>query len=553
MPSTGALVGRAAAFVLAVGMVGGCSSEGSSGQTTTTARAATTSTTVASTTTTTTIPGSDIPPIYQSAEEIVALLDGSPFACSDVEITRDGAVLALQFTGLVETADCEDGFSSNPELTGYHVLVFDSEPNRRSFAVGVLGWACMETPTFPYVYGPNWLLLPSDDRTPLEPVEQASELVSGTATAVDCRVFYDFPDDLDPSNPDMVWFRAATGEVEFPALSADLFPETPPVPLATGLSTSAPNDGVVVDGLLVAVGDGTLVVWQLPDPGAVDITGSVFDDWLRRIVAIPDGFVAVGFNRGAAISSYSTDGATWDTTELQGGGSATAVASGPVGLIAVGENDDPGPMLWRSADGRAWEVYDPADTTGTPLEVVVDFHEALRGLNDVVASERGYVVVNSTISQARIWFSEDLVTWSAAKDFDGSVHDIVAHEDRFVALVGSGDEPSGIWVSEDGLTWFQAAPPDQLELSHPGGSKRALASSPKGVLAITYNNRIAVSPDGLAWTPIETPGILKDVWLPTIVGGPDGWYLFGRLGIGTDAWGIFFSDDATHWTRVGGD
>lgn len=547
MSSTGALVGRATAFVLAVGIVGGCSSEGSSGQTTTTARAATTSTTVASTTTTTTTPGSDIPPVYQSAEEIVALLDGSPFACSDVDITRDGAVLALQSPGLVETADCGEGFTSHPELTGYHAVVFDSEPNRQGFAVRILAWACMETPTFPYIYGPNWLLLPFDDRTPFEPVEQAAQLVFGHATLVDCAEIWNAPDDLDFSNLDLVWFRAATGEVEFPALSADLFPDTPPVPLATGLSTSAPDDGVIVDGFLVAVGLGTRVVWQLPDPAAVEITGSVFDDWLWQIVATPEGFAAVG-----DVSAFSADGTTWETTELPDGGSASAVAFGPVGLVAVGENDQ-GPAMWRSADGRTWEVYDPAETTGTPLEIIVDFHEALRGLSDVVANQRGYVTVNNAISQARIWYSEDLVTWSAPKDFDGSVHDIVVHEDRFVALVGSGDDPSGIWVSEDGLTWNQTARPDQLELSHPGGFKRALASSSKGVLAITYNNRMAVSPDGITWTPIETPDILRDLWLPTVVGGPDGWYLFSSLETGSDAWGIFFSDDATNWTRVGDD
>jgi hypothetical protein len=172
-------------------------------------------------------------PIYQSVDEIVRLLDDSEFSCSEIDVYSTEAVrdVARSTPGVLGIAECGEGLSNHPELAGYAALVFDSQSSRRLSLIGLLAWACMQTSTFPYAYGPNWLLVPADDRTELSPVEQAADVVSGVPTSADCDVFWNAPDDthdeMDPADLDIAWFRAATGEIEFPAVSEDLFPAAP--------------------------------------------------------------------------------------------------------------------------------------------------------------------------------------------------------------------------------------------------------------------------------------------------------------------------------------
>jgi len=179
---------------------------------------------------------------------------------------------------------------------------------------------------------------------------------------------------------------------------------------AIAYGTAGSQERVVVVGATGERGQGPAVAWVSEDGTTwTRVDSPAFSDGTMRGVAhTGDGFVAVGASladdRAAAWSS--TDGRTWEPAPAQAALEnhgrpirMTAVTADPRGLLAGGLVSDAGNgsgVVWRSADGRAWERV--------PTQVSMSG----ASLAGVLMTERGPVAVGTAGSpdndQASAWY-----------------------------------------------------------------------------------------------------------------------------------------------------
>lgn len=310
---------------------------------------------------------------------------------------------------------------------------------------------------------------------------------------------------LAPSGPPFEWERVAVD--------------------ADGLyAVAMAGDLIVIVG---AVGDLTGEIWTSGDGRTWT---PVAEDWLlgatvRDIVAAGDGFVAVGSHLvgdpgGTEAVWTSDDGRTWTGIESDGFGGPwieemRAVASGPNGLVAVGQVDnsmtDIG-MTWHSPDGREWSrAPSPSASFHSPNGDTTVF--------SVASHSSGYVAAGRSAQASVIWHSVNGTDWTEAfRSENDRVQEVCAAGGGLVAV------GSDVWTSPDGLAWVRATALDGAPLESDLWTCTAYGDS---ILALGRGVAL-ISADGLAWDHFSTTldGLVTSV-------ATDGSRL---IGVGLDIW-----------------
>jgi hypothetical protein len=284
----------------------------------------------------------------------------------------------------------------------------------------------------------------------------------------------------------------------------------------TGFSaTDQVSDALVMGATIVAVGasddaagagaaaawwstDGT--VWELADalPGAAQAT-------IESVAEGPGGLVAVGFSYAAdevrPVVWRSTDGRSWQLVEHPNlaHGEMGSVAGGPTGYVAVGTGPDAAPLVWLSVDGAEWSGAAPMAGA-----------EAGATINGVYPFEGGFVGYGTSADgRAQLWHSADGLGWAPAEglasEVDSSVSDVTAGDGRLVA-VGAHYEGALArtlaWTSADGLSW-QVQPAAELDgemidVERVGSGFLAVGAQPE-VDELRFRAAAWVSADGSLW------------------------------------------------------
>jgi hypothetical protein len=305
-------------------------------------------------------------------------------------------------------------------------------------------------------------------------------------------------------------------------------PTAPPREVWTGLAWSDPVTPSFTVHLydLLPWGDGYVAVGEAPGRGAASFTSPDGVNWMieqsdfpgtpRHLVALGDELLAFmpfvprtsppGTIVGAPPTSLiwrSTDGATWavvdsltwmgswDEAVAQSVSSSpdgwddaqhdltiglVDVASGPHGLVAIGNAfgaDAMTPILLHSTDGETW--------TSTQLPVGSD--SAL--LNSVVEHDGRFIITGAidvwadpATATAAAWYSDDGRSWVRAtvdadqfsREDGAEFGPLWAGDDGLLTCSGSREMAAGGWrfmtgwVSTDGTTWQYAMSPGP----HPG-------------------------------------------------------------------------------------
>ena len=274
---------------------------------------------------------------------------------------------------------------------------------------------------------------------------------------------------------------AATAEADWTHLTW-----SEPVPFG---DATAVDDVASRKGELWAVGHdatGQVGFWSSPDGGAwkraiVDVAVFAGAKTLG-LLADPSGLVAYGrytqspcgpTNLATTCGTdglgvwTSPDGATWTRSATPAFDDATvvSVASGPDGLIAVGQSGWTKPEIWTSLDGRAWQSVDVA---GGAFGNAHFF--AVRGWSGgyLVAGSVGGTAPSpagslSPGAVAAAWWSTDGRSWHSAtvnRIFDTGVAVLSINVGRggFLAMGSAwgGSSPTS-WWSADGKVWDSLA------------------------------------------------------------------------------------------------
>jgi hypothetical protein len=276
---------------------------------------------------------------------------------------------------------------------------------------------------------------------------------------------------------------------------------------------------------------------------------------MSDLVAGGPGWVGVG---GGAWTS--SDGRTWTPATVDGSDSAmTAVAAGPGGYVAIGENhptDAQGSgQIWFSADGLDWQIVGsgPAFELGPCIE-------GCPSMIDVAGGPKGFVAFGYRTGGATVaWFSSDGQRWETlpARTFEvaGSAvspSGIAAGPSGFVIAgsIGSpGSDGAAFWLSPDGRIWTHTGPD---RTTKPIERPFAVVAGGPGFVAVGDcwdGDKICgatawTSPDGAAWTQRT----IDASELPAFAGAAasDGDRVVAFSDAGTAVW---TSDDGLTWTR----
>jgi hypothetical protein len=235
-------------------------------------------------------------------------------------------------------------------------------------------------------------------------------------------------------------------------------------------------------------------------------------------------------------------------TDLAG---LSAVTHGPNGWLAVG----PGPLVLTSADGTKWQ---PADAIT---------HD-LAGVSAVQAASgpHGYVITGTVAETGGafsrdVWWSQDLVTWTKARDVNetgGSnrVLAVAAGPAGFVSA-GSHENLPVVWISSGGRTWTPVSTP--LPAGATAGVIQQVAVNGSHAVALGQQTTAhGVQPlaersadGGRTWQPVPFtapgPGVSFTA-LTASGGGFTAAAQFGSSG-GTTAAAVWTSANGTSWTR----
>jgi hypothetical protein len=281
--------------------------------------------------------------------------------------------------------------------------------------------------------------------------------------------------------------------------------------------------------------DGT--TWTLLTSGGAALADAPRDP---NLVATPNGLVAWGFvspgicpvpSGGPCGPAFltSTDGVTWTRTAdvpTFAGASIQALASGPHGLVAVGDTGWDNPAIWVSDTGGTWQRLT------LPAAVFGDAHFAT-----VRATSTGYVLAGGTGSMsvsvtggpmatvskvAAGWWSPDGRTWTKATvaraaETGSSLGTISVGSHGLVAVGASADgRDHAAWTSPDGHTWTPIA---AGYIAVPATST-GVATLPSDMIvddgthlvAVAVNEQLGLqmwtSSDGVAWQPLPFSGAI---------------------------------------------
>ena len=194
--------------------------------------------------------------------------------------------------------------------------------------------------------------------------------------------------------------------------------------------------------------------------------------WAPRTTPSPDG----------PIASPSPLGFTWAKATMPvavgvPSGQVESVVAGGIGFLAVGRGclsagETPAceGIVWRSADGTAWERVPTSDALDTGAYFSTSGPEI--GMFDVVTGGPGFVAIGYAARpemQATIWYSPDTLTWERiplgdvattrvnAVGWDGQQFVIVGEDrsdwDGTLEGMATATARAAVWTSKDGRTW----------------------------------------------------------------------------------------------------
>ena len=300
--------------------------------------------------------------------------------------------------------------------------------------------------------------------------------------------------------PDIVWNVAR------------LQPRPPGVSAEHVVSVTATETAIVAVGYRETneIRDG--MVWRSTDGDVWNVVdGSVFKGVeLVDVAPAPNGFVALGeadtpgdVNHPKSVVFSSVDGLSWrrlPPLPATGDSSASSIAGGPAGVVAMADAAGGGQVVWRAADGRSFERV----TLAGP---------AAGGLIDPHALPDGFVALTGAGGSPAMLRSKDGSTWTASPVEPASKVGVTrvtpARWGTIVqgmgapSCVGAAPCPAGFfsWWSGDGVRW------GALPVSSPltNGASIVVPAGDHGLLAIDGADAWS-SPDGWAWRSLPEPG-----------------------------------------------
>jgi hypothetical protein len=229
-------------------------------------------------------------------------------------------------------------------------------------------------------------------------------------------------------------------------------------------------------------------------------------------VGSADGYPAVW--RQSAGGSWALVSSPSQVSAYRGLQALTSVTHGPEGWLAVGS---PGPVVFASADGTAWQ-----DATG-PGSITDD----LAGVAAVAAAAgpAGYVIAGKLVgpggaSVADVWWSPNLTFWIRANDVNDTsgssqVLAVAASAHGFVSA-GSHDGKPAVWITTDGRSWTT------IVLPVPAGASSAVlqhvAISGDRVVALGQETAAAGS---MPFAELSVNGGTSWSQVPFAAAGPD--------------------------------
>lgn len=264
-----------------------------------------------------------------------------------------------------------------------------------------------------------------------------------------------------------------------------------------------------------------------------DVVDAPVGSSLTQVVATEDGFVALGAESGMYGATkervrawYSSDGLGWEPASIvkpaRSGlqAVATDLAAGPSGQLALGRfigQDLGGQRLWRSDDGRSWEL--------AKLPRVAD-----PVWDAVVAHPNGFLLLGqSGNGKASNWRSRDGLTWKRLVDTP-RLFDVAVSDGGGLAAIGHKHiygSPKGLRSWEKALTrpraWqaggsnaFVFVEWDGAEFVVPGRDYSGCGPATDEC----HVNPLLVSVDGAAWSeaagPDGLPGADAATWITDI-------------------------------------
>jgi hypothetical protein len=201
----------------------------------------------------------------------------------------------------------------------------------------------------------------------------------------------------------------------------------------------------------------------------------------------------------------------------------SSVTGTPTGFVAVGYEPMPGDgyygrrqgVVWRSADGIAWERLAPVELELASLDQVVLLNDQLYAFGMLSACPFVIDDACNDIPEAgwTVWRSADGATWTRLAQSpllkSALLDGVIAGPGLLVAHGSTGDElTAAVWLSSDGESWEETrdlAGMDPIS---------ALTNGPNGLVAIgtqyvpsleVTQALAAVSADGRSFQPAQLP------------------------------------------------
>ncbi len=371
-------------------------------------------------------------------------------------------------------------------------------------------------------------------------IEQWNDLVDAGGGPFSGETFQCIDWDEDGS-PDLIhWqFQPADNDEVNVLASIVTLVEGTAVETGVDLFETTPGDAAAILDRLHGCGPGDVV---LPDVrfnatgwARVPANPTVFagtNDVVPTAVAATDRIaVAVGVHAPNPIVGgmtepeprawFTEDGIAWTAAEVDGtNGEMLGVTATADGFVAVGRIGDNG-AVWRSSDGRAWEM-----TEITSLE-----EDGLTVLYSVIDTPLGLVAVGMEMYfpdfDAAVWTSPDGTDWTRVTspafgtvgfqpndngEFNAEIYDIAVTVDGLLVGIGYDSESNpdidfpdqfpAAWVSSDGQTWERTRLSQEARLTGIAAVDNELVAFGTSNLhgSPTSDAVIVRSSDGRTWT-----------------------------------------------------
>ena len=287
-------------------------------------------------------------------------------------------------------------------------------------------------------------------------------------------------------------------------------------------------------------------------------------------------FVATGTALDAGgVFLDSPDGLTWhrQATNIPSPW-ATALAAGPLGVVAVASTDD-GATAWASGDGLTWTHR--KDAFPAPKRIAGTSGPRSIQVTGIVATEDGWLAVGredpdcqfdcgGAPIRAVVWKSPDGLAWTLASDQKslrgGGMNAVARFNGGFVA-VGLRASRAAVWTSPDGAAWSLVADAPLFHSQHGvdfGISMGGVAADHGVVVAIGMDGpgsevasvRAWWSADGTTWHK-ATGQKFKSGQVFSVTSTPLGFLATGPSGDTSCRGGIWQSADGRAWSCVAAD